>query len=116
MKRIAIAVVAVLAVSGPGLARGSGKAPGWTVYADCAAAYLANARIADPDRPAAMTAQVSDVSRDYEAAAVARYRPAKGSGTAVRARIERQAKALAARPREAVEKVIDACPQVGGPD
>jgi hypothetical protein len=114
MNRIAIAVAAALAVSGPGLAGGTGKAPVWSVYADCAAAYLANARIADPDRPAAMTAQISDVAKDYEAAARARYRPARGARQAVRVRIERQAKVFSGEAREAVERVIDACPQVGG--
>jgi hypothetical protein len=112
----AAALIVAAGLVWAGLASAAARAPGWTVYADCAAAYLANARIADPDRPAAMTAQVSDVSRDYQAAAVARYRSAKGAAAAVRARIERQAKVFAARPRDAVEKVIDACPQVGGPD
>jgi hypothetical protein len=112
MKAIALVVVAALAWPGAGLT--VAKAPARTVYADCAAAYLANARIADPDRPASMIAQVSDVANDYEAAARARYRPAKGARHAVHARIERQTKVFAGRPREAVERVIDACPQVGG--
>jgi hypothetical protein len=113
VKALAFIVVGSLAWSGLSPAAAA-KAPGWTVYADCAAAYLANARVADPDRPAAMTAQISDVAKDYEAAAQARYRPAKGARRAVRARIERQARVFAGRPREAVEKIIDACPQVGG--
>jgi hypothetical protein len=114
VSRIAIAVAAALAWPDPGLAAGTAKAAGWTIYADCAAAYLANARVADPDRSAAMIAQVSDVAKDYETAARARYRPAKGASAAVRARIERQAQLFSGRPREAVEQVIDACPQVGG--
>lgn len=110
MKALALMVAAALAWPGISLA----KAPAWTVYADCAAAYQANARIADPDRPAAMTAQISDVAKDYEAAARAAYRPAKDAGRVVRARIERQATVYSAQPREVVEKIIDACPQVGG--
>ena len=112
MKAAALLIAASLAW--PGLSLSAAKVPGWTVYADCAAAYLANARVADPDRPAAMIAQVSDVANEYEAAARARYRPARAARAAVRARIERQTKVFAARPREAVEHLIDACPQVGG--
>lgn len=90
------------------------KAPLWTVYADCAAAYLANARVADPDRPATMVDQVSDVAKDYAAAARARFQPAESARAAVRARIERQTRLFASQPREAVEHIIDTCPQVGG--
>jgi hypothetical protein len=112
VRAIALTVAAALAWPvGPSAAA---RPPGWIVYADCAAAYLANARIADPDRPAAMTAQISDVAKDYEAAARARHRPAKGAGRTVRTRIERQARVFSGQPRRAVERVIDACPQVGG--
>jgi hypothetical protein len=106
--------LAMAAAAGASLSAEPAGTPGWRVYADCAAAYLANARIADPDRPAAMTAQVSDVAKDYEAAARARYGRGKGAAATVRARIARQARAFAARPREANERAIDACPQVGG--
>ena len=104
--------LACAAASGPACAR----APGWQVYADCAAAYLANARIADPDRPAAMTAQVSDVADDYAKAARERYRrqrevSRKAAARQVAAHIDGQARRLAAQPREAVERLIDACPQ-----
>jgi hypothetical protein len=112
VNRIAITLAAALAWSGAGLT--APKAPAWTVYADCAAAYQANARIADPDRPASMTAQVSDVANDYAAAARTRYRPAREARRAVQARIERQTKLFAGQPRETVEHIIDACPQVGG--
>jgi hypothetical protein len=54
------------------------------------------------------------VANDYEAVARARYRPAKDARRAVHARIERQTMLFAGQPREAVEHVIDACPQVGG--
>lgn len=111
-----LAAVAALAAAAPAAAAPS---PGWTVYADCAAAYRVNARLADPDRPAAMTAQVSEVAADYAAAAEARYakrfraaRPA--AARAVAARIERRAAGLAGQPREAVERIIDACPQLEG--
>ena len=112
-----VGVAAALAVAGPALA--AGPAPGWSVYADCAAAYLANARLADPGRPASMTAQVSEVADDYAAAAAARYRkahavPAEAAQRAVRARIDRLAAAYRGQAREAVERVIDACPQTGG--
>jgi hypothetical protein len=107
-------IIVASSLAWPGADPAAAAPPGWRVYADCAAAYLANARIADPDRPAAMTAQISDVAKDYEAAARARYRPATGAGRAVRTRIERQARAFYGQPREAVEKIIDACPQVGG--
>jgi hypothetical protein len=63
VKAFPLIVVAGLAWSWLGSAAAA-KAPGWSVYADCAAAYLANARVADPDRPAAMIAQVSDVAND----------------------------------------------------
>lgn len=90
--------------------------PRWPVFADCAAAYLANARIADPDRPASMTSQVSDVADDYAKAARNRYRrqfrsSAAAARRAVQARIDRQAQRFAGQSREAVEHVIDACPQ-----
>ncbi|HEY8005013.1 MAG TPA: hypothetical protein VIE16_12335 [Phenylobacterium sp.] len=110
----ACAVLAAL-----GLAAGRRPAPAWTVFADCAAAYLANARVSDPGRAAAMTAQVSDVADDYRAEAVKRRRAELGGSArtarqAVDARVAERARRLGARPREAAEKLIDACPQVGG--
>jgi hypothetical protein len=114
VKAVIFIVAAGLAGSGLGPAAAA-KAPGWTVYADCAAAYLANARVPDPDRPAAMVAQVSDVANDYAAAARVHYRRAKrGASAVVQARIDRQTRIYSGQPREAVERVIDACPQVGG--
>jgi hypothetical protein len=107
----AVAPLSALA-SGPGAAA-------WSVYADCAAAYQVNAAIADPGRPASMTAQVSDVALDYSAAAVKQRRRRSGespaiAGRIVKARVAARSKALAAMPREAVERIIDACPQVDG--
>ena len=107
-------VIIAIASNGLGPAAAAAWAQGWTVSADCAAAHQANARVAVPDRPAAMIAQISDVAKDSEAAARAQYRPARHARAAVGARIERQTKVFAGQPREAVERVIDACPQVGG--
>lgn len=88
----------------------------WTTLADCAAAYQANARLADPDRPASMTAQISDVASDYAKAAAHAYRQQAGgtasqSKHAVDARIASKTSTFGARPREEVERFIDACPQ-----
>jgi hypothetical protein len=114
-----VLALAAIVVTGPDPAIGRGPAPGWSVYADCAAAYLANARLADPDRPASMTAQVSDVADDYAAAAAARYRTRHGGSVAaarraIQARVDRQTAQFGAQTRAAVERVIDACPQTGG--
>jgi len=113
----ALSILALLiAAAGPA---GAAPAAGWTVYADCAAAYQVNARLADPDRPAAMTQQISEVAGDYAAAARTRYahgaRAAKAAvAKAVAARIEREAARLSGQPREGVERIIDACPQLDG--
>jgi len=91
----------------------SAAAPRWTAFADCAAAYQANARLSDPDRPASMTAMVSDVANDYaKAAAQASRRQGGASVAKVKQRIARQTAAFAGRPREEVERFIDACPQL----
>jgi len=108
-----LAFAAALAL--PVVGQSAPKPPRWQVLADCAAAYQANARVADPDRPAAMIAQVSDVARDYIAAAEQAYRPrGPAARQAIAARVAARTTAYSARPREAVEAVIDACPQVGG--
>ena len=111
--------LACLAAWAAGPASGQERPHGWAVYADCAAAYRANAALPDPDRPAAMAAQISDVAMDYAKAAAERWRiqtggSAKAARQAVALRVERQAKVFAARPREAVERLIDACPQLDG--
>jgi hypothetical protein len=112
MRAVVFIALAELAVGGPAAAR----PPDWRVYADCAAAYLANARITDPGRPASMTAQISDVADDYAKAARERYRrqrevSRKTAARQVGAHIDTQSRRLAGRPREAVERIIDACPQ-----
>jgi hypothetical protein len=115
----AVVLVAVgLLAAAPGLGAAAAN-PAWTAYADCAGAYVANARVADPDRPATMTGQMSDVAQDYAKAARARYRHERKAGasaaqSAVSARIESTARRLSAQPREAAEKLIDACPQPDG--
>jgi hypothetical protein len=88
----------------------------WRALADCSAAYQVNSKLADPDRPASMTAQISDVATDYAKAAERRLRGQGGaSATRVRQtvadRIETKSRLLSAQPREAVERFIDACPQ-----
>jgi hypothetical protein len=90
--------------------------PPWTAYADCAGAYVANSRVKDADRPASMVSQMGDVAEDYAKAARAAYRRTAHAGeaqakTAVAARIQAAAARLSAQPREAAEKLIDACPQ-----
>jgi len=108
-----------LAAAAPVSASGRAATAAWPVYADCAAAYQVNAAIADPGRSASMTAQVSDVALDYSAAAAKqRQRRSGGSLAAARrivsARVATRSKALGSMPREAVERIIDACPQVDG--
>ena len=93
--------------------------PVWTAFADCAGAYVANSRVADADRPASMVGQMSDVAEDYAKAARERYSHQFKAGAAaarkaVAARIDATARRLSAQPREAAEKVIDACPQTDG--
>jgi len=111
-------VILVAATALPCCGQSAPKPPRWQVLADCAAAYEANARIADPDRPAAMIAQVSDVAADYMKAAEAAYpggpKSRKAAHRRVAAQVAARTRAYATRPREAVEAVIDACPQVGG--
>jgi hypothetical protein len=113
MRPAILGVLIAGALCGPAHA----AAPGWKIFADCSAAYLANARIADPSRPAAMKAQVSDVADDYAKAARARYRrqtagSSRAAARAVDARIAVRLEAFAAERREVVEHVIDGCPQL----
>jgi hypothetical protein len=108
-----------LAAALAGAACGAAAPVGWTAYADCAGAYRANAQVADSQRPASMTAQISEVAADYAAEAVKRWRRqahgAQAAGRrAVETRAAQRAKVLGAQPREAVEHVIETCPQIGG--
>jgi hypothetical protein len=91
--------------------------PKWTALADCAAAYEANAKLADPDRPASMTAMISDVANDYAQAATKAYnqqagKSGSGSVDLIKVHIAKQTTIFSKQPREKVEKVIDACPQI----
>lgn len=88
----------------------------WGAFADCAAAYRVNAAIADPTRAASMTAMVSETADDYERAARARYVEANRTTADqaqrdVAARVAAKMRAFTGKPREEVEKFIDACPQ-----
>jgi hypothetical protein len=102
------------------VAGGASAAPRtrWTTLADCAGAYVANSRIADPNRLAAMTGQMNETAQDYANAASRAYRlrvasSAHRADAVVGRRIEATAKRLSKRSRETAEKLIDACPQVG---
>jgi hypothetical protein len=113
--KVALAIVAAVALCGA--AQAGARKPDWRAFADCAAAYQANARIADPDRPASMTAQISEVADDYLAAAAKRRRQQlKGTAEAARQAVEAYAAersaAFAAQPRKQAERFIEACPQV----
>lgn len=90
--------------------------PGWQAFADCAAAYRANARIADPGRTASMKADISEQADDYGAAAVKRHGDKQGSdpqGAIAVADYVRQQTVIIGRKRRAdIERIIDACPQI----
>jgi hypothetical protein len=112
------AFLAVAAMLAPAAAQAAPRAP-WTALANCAGAYKANSHVADADRPASMVGQMSDTAEDYaRAARTAFRRETKASAAKARAavagRIETSAARLAKQPREAAEKVIDACPQPDG--
>jgi hypothetical protein len=91
--------------------------PAWTRYADCAAAYAANAGIKDASRSGSMTSQIGDVAKDYADAAAKRNRqqtkaPEAKARSAVDARIKLTLARFSKQKREAVETYIEACPQV----
>jgi hypothetical protein len=114
----AVTALAAALLTSAAAAHAAGK-PAWTAYADCAGAYQANAHVADAERPASMVSQMSDVAADYAKAARATYRKAMKAGAAaaekaVAARIAATAQRLSGQPREAAEKLIDACPQTDG--
>ena len=109
-------VLLVLALVAIAVAADAAPRPHWTVYADCAGAYVANARVADPGRPATMVGQMSEVAEDYARAArdaVHHQREVgpRRSRELVARRIEATARRLSSQPREAAERIIDACPQ-----
>jgi hypothetical protein len=107
-----IAVPLVLFALLAACATPGGRKPDWTAFADCAGAYRANAAIADPSRPASMTAMVSEVADDYEKAARARHGgDPETAARDVSARSAAKTRTFAGRPREAAEQFIEACPQ-----
>jgi hypothetical protein len=112
MPRIA-AVLVLLAL--PGAAAAATPAD-WKAYADCAAAYRANAAIDDPARGKAMRASIADEAEVYAKAAVAPYRHATKAGEAkarrvVTAYVAGRTPDFARQSREAIDHFIDACPQ-----
>jgi hypothetical protein len=116
---VRVVVLAILVSAAPAWVAAGPVPVKWQAFADCAAAYQANARIVDPSRPASMTAMISDTAKDYEAAALDRYRqyskiPADAAVKAVRDYIAKRTQGFGRQPRAAVEKFIDACPQTDG--
>jgi hypothetical protein len=98
-------------------ARAAEPTPAWTKFADCAAAYAANAGIKDVSRSGTMTSQVGDVAKDYADAAAKRNRQQTKASedkakSAVDARMKLTLAKFSKQKREVVEKYIEACPQV----
>lgn len=98
----------VLILATPALA--APKAAKWQAFADCAAAYRANAAIKDPERAASMTAMISETADDYRKAAVKAHR-GRDAQRAVAERIALKTATFAQQSRAEVERFIDACPQ-----
>jgi hypothetical protein len=110
--------IGIFAIAAALLASGApAEAPAdWRALAACAAAYRANAAIADPERPAAMSAQVSEVGDDYARAAIKAFRARGVASTAaarraVEAYAAKRRQAFAGQSREAIDRFIEACPQ-----
>lgn len=109
-------------VSGGGLpthAATPAKPVRWQAFADCAAAYRANAQTADPDRSASMKSMISETASDYQKAAEARYQTvAKVTADRAHERVDiyvgRRTRVFAAKSRQQTEHFIDACPQTDG--
>jgi len=102
----------------PGAAADStpAPAPGWRVLARCAAAYRANSKIVDPARPKAMKMMIADTAQDYQTAAEIAYQrtvktPAERGRKVVGDYVAQQTLEFSKRPRESIERFIDACPQ-----
>jgi hypothetical protein len=112
-KLMIAALIGFAGVPGPTFA----ATASWTAFADCAAAYKANAVIKDPDRPASMSAMISEQSNDYRTAAAAVYRATTKatnaqSQDAVSARVAQRMPTLTKLSRDKLEQIIDACPQL----
>jgi hypothetical protein len=117
--RAALAAVAVVALWGT--AQAGGREPDWRAFADCAAAYRANARIADPERAASMTAEINEVADQYRREALKRHRepvrverasPYVVAVVRVDNHIAARIPVFAGKSRAALERFIEACPQV----
>lgn len=111
--RAGLALIGALALG----ACASLREPSWKVYADCSAAYEANARIADPERSTEMRDSIGDTAIDYQVAAVPLYRHQVGgdseyavNGTV--AYIKSRTPAFAAKSRKDLDAYIERCPQV----
>ena len=88
----------------------------WTSLAQCAGAYRANAQIKDPNRAPSMRVMISDQADMYVSAAVKRHRQVTKSSTAqakqaVDAVLLASARRFGGMSRDALDKVIDGCPQ-----
>jgi hypothetical protein len=119
MRGASLATAALVALAAAAPAADAAPKARWTALADCAGAYQANSRVADADRPASMVAQMSDTAEDYAKAGRAAYQrqtnaSAAKTRAAVAGRVAATAQRLAGQPREAAERVIDACPQPDG--
>jgi hypothetical protein len=120
LRGISKATCLCLSVIGLSLAAARGQADtkpaSWQTLARCAAAYRANAQIPDPSRPHGMKMQMSDVSKDYEAAAEAAFQrtrnvSASRSHDAVFAYVTKRTEAFAKQSRTQIEHFMDSCPQ-----
>ena len=115
MKRL-LPLVAVALL--PGCASTSSAQPTWQGYMDCAAAYRANAQIADPNRPATMVRDMAEVGDNYAKAAMSAYiRETGAAADAAQAMVEgevaKRTVTFATRPRAQIEHFIEGCPQPG---
>jgi hypothetical protein len=118
MPKIPLLILALTAAGAASAAEP--KAPtDWTSLAQCAGAYQANAQIQDPDRAPSMRAMISDQAGLCVKAAVARHRLAVKSSPdqarqAVDAVVLASARRFGGMSRDALDTVIDTCPQPEG--
>ncbi len=98
--------------------------PSWTVYADCAAGYLANwqDRLANPERSRDMSNMIRAQSDDYTTAAIRAHRAELGSAEPEASRaVEDYVRANLQRfidmdQAGKLEAFIDECPQADDSD
>ena len=89
----------------------------WQGVAECAAAYRANALIADPSRAPSMRAMITDQASDYEKAATEKFAAEKkttpdAARKSIAAYIDKLVRRFEQQPRSVIEKFIDGCPQI----